>query len=118
MVPVTSFIVSDSHGPSLPDTSIFQAPVPSSFTIAESTTPDPALYAGRAAAMISHNTQIRGTHQRSVGKEAEHPSTRREFFPISDSRSELENMPQSFKRNSEVIESTPKKRTRQSELMQ
>lgn len=92
---------SDSCEIALPQASRFQAPVQSTFN-ATSMIPN---------AMFSHNTRIPSRH---VVKEAVHPSSaRREFFPVSDSRSELENVPQSFKRNGDIAESPSKKRTRQ-----
>lgn len=117
-VPLTSSVVSDSCGLALPQASRSQAPTQSSFNAA-SMIPDPMMRSGRAAAMFSHNAQIPGHHPKPVVKEAMHPSVRRELFPVSDSRSELENVPQGFKRNGETAESPLKKRTRQqSEVMQ
>jgi len=54
------------------------------------------------------NTQTCGRHQK-------HPSRRRELFPVSDSRPELENIPHVYKRSGDTIELVPKKRTRQSD---
>jgi hypothetical protein len=117
-VPLTSSIVSDSCGLALPQASRSQAPTQSSFDAA-SMIPNPTMRSGHAAAMFSHNAQNPGHHPKPVVKEAVHPSVRRELFPVSDSRSELENVPQGFKRNGEMAESPHKKRTRQqSEVVQ
>lgn len=94
-VPLTSAIL-DHRGVALP-LSNSQTSVPTSFT---ATTMTPTLRPWRTAAMSPH-------------KEIVQSSIQREHFPVSDSRSEFENVPRNLKRIGETAESPLKKRTRQ-----
>lgn len=115
-VPHLSFTVSGSRGVSAPPMLASQKFTPSVF-VAESTNPDVVSRSCTVAVTSTQqNTQIRSRNQQHVSREVERPN-RRELFPVSDSRSELENMPQLYKRGGEVLESVPKKRTRQSDLL-
>lgn len=116
--PPITFTVSASRGLMLPGANGLNAPLATPYTEASTSVPQPQSQCAAAMTSAQHNAPIHIRRQRKPSKEAEHTTTRRELFPVSDSRSELENMPHHIKRGGEPVESPPRKRTRQSEGMQ
>lgn len=117
-IPSLSYNISNPPQFSSAEQYILQQPLPPTF-IPHYTSVDAMPRSQRPIAMSSapQMNLSRGHHQKNSSKESEHSSSRRELFPVSDSRSELENMPQGFKRAGEAIEAPFKKRTRQSEML-
>jgi hypothetical protein len=118
-LPHVSLTVSDSQGLSASLQHRRQAPIPPTFATTR-TNPNAMSRSHRTVSMTNaqQNTQAHSRDQGRAVNEAEHPSSRRELFPVSDSRTELENMPQIYKRGRDAIESFPRKRAKQSDLAQ
>ncbi|KIM87010.1 hypothetical protein PILCRDRAFT_86138 [Piloderma croceum F 1598] len=116
-VPHLSSTVSASRGVSAPPMLASQELVPPTFTAPPTNTDVMSLSHTVAVTSVQQNTQTHNRSQQHASKDAEHIS-RRKLFPVSDSRSELENMPQICKRGGEALESVPKRQTRQSGLIQ
>jgi hypothetical protein len=115
-VPYLSSTVSASRGVSAPPMLASQELVPLTLT-APPTNNVMSRSHTVAVTNVQQNTQTRNRSQQHVSKDAEHVNQRK-LFPVSDSRSELENMPQIYKRGGETLESVPKRQTRRSDLIQ
>ena len=120
--PHLSFTVSDSHQRSVLSQNA-QEPIPSTTNTAPINLDAPP--PSRCAVTITgphQNAQIYGCHQKHISREREHLNSGRKLFPVSDSRSdsrsELENLPEVYKRSGNTMESMPKSRTRQSDRPQ
>lgn len=111
-----SFTVSASRGVSAPPMLASQELVPPTSTAPPTNTDAISRSHTVAVTSVQQNTQTRNRSQQHVSKDAEHIN-RRKLFPVSDSRSEIENMPQIYKRGGETLESVPKRQTRQSKLV-